>query len=113
MCNLYERIKEACMQKGISVSAMCLELGMSKSVMSDLKSGRKKTLSSDTLGRIARHLGVTADHLLGQEQETASDILDEIDVAFYGDFKELSEAQKEAVRDMVRAMRQRQEQRNE
>ena len=35
------------------------------------------------------------------------DILDEVDVAFYGDFKELDEAQKEAVRDMVRLMRQR------
>ena len=33
--------------------------------------------------------------------------LDQIDVAFYGDFKELSEEEKETVRDMVRIMRQR------
>jgi hypothetical protein len=33
--------------------------------------------------------------------------LEEVDIAFYGDFKELSDTQKEAVRDMVRAMRAR------
>ena len=107
MCNLYDRIKTACQQKGLSVSAMCLELGMSKSVLSDLKSGRKKTLSAQTLQRIAEHLGVTTDSLLGSE---ATDVLDQVDVAFYGDFKELSEEQKEAVRDMVRAMRSRKKQ---
>ena len=35
------------------------------------------------------------------------DILADVDVAFYGDFMELDEEQKEAVRDMVRLMRQR------
>jgi transcriptional regulator with XRE-family HTH domain len=109
MCNLYERIKTACGRKGISVSAMCLNLGMSKSVMSDLKSGRKKTLSADTLDRIARYLQTSVDYLLGNEAEQP-DILDQVDVAFYGDFKELTPEQKEAVRDMVRAMRARREQ---
>jgi transcriptional regulator with XRE-family HTH domain len=109
MCNLYDRIKTACQTKGITVSAMCLQLGMSKSVLSDLKSGRKKTLSADTLGRIAEFLEVTTDSLLGKES-TQPDILDDVDVAFYGDFKELTEAQKEAVRDMVRAMRARRKQ---
>ena len=109
MCNLYDRIKTACEAKGITVSALCLQLGMSKSVLSDLKSGRKKTLSSDTLGKIAAHLQVTADSLLGTEA-AQPDILEEVDVAFYGDFKELTAAQKEAVRDMVRAMRARREQ---
>ena len=106
MCNLYDRIQAACREKGITVSAMCVALGMSKSVMSDLKSGRKKTLSADTLGRIAAHLEVSADTLLGNQ----TDILDEVDVAFYGDFKELTKEQKEAVRDMVRAMRARRKQ---
>ena len=107
MCNLYDRIKTACEERGITVSALCLQLGMSKSVLSDLKSGRKKTLSADTVARIAAHLQVTADSLLGSET-TQPDLLEEVDVAFYGDFKELTPEQKEAVRDMVRAMRARQ-----
>lgn len=111
MCNLYDRIKNACNQRGITVSSMCIQLGMSKSVMSDLHSGRKKTLSAQTLSRIADYLQVSADSLLGKEQ---SDILEDVDIAFYGEFKELDEAQKEVVRDMVRLMRRRhEEQRNE
>jgi transcriptional regulator with XRE-family HTH domain len=35
------------------------------------------------------------------------DILDEIDIAFYGEYKELTEDDKETVRDMVRVMRER------
>ena len=41
------------------------------------------------------------------------DILDEVDVAFYGDFKELDEDEQETVRDMVRLMRQRKEKRSQ
>lgn len=103
MCNLYDRIKNACAQRGLTVSAMCVQIGMSKSVMSDLRSGRKKTLSAETLRRIADHLEVTADSLLGKETK---DILEDVDVAFYGEYRELDEAQKEMVRDMVRLMRQ-------
>lgn len=63
-CNLYEQIQQACKKSGLTVSAMCLALGMSKSTMSDLKSGRKKTLSSDTIAKIAEFLNVTADELI-------------------------------------------------
>lgn len=110
MCNLYHRIKDACAEKGMTVSAMCVRLGMSKSVMSDLNSGRKKTLSGETLGKIAEFLQVSVDSLLGKSQP---DVLDEVDIAFYGEFKELDETQKAMVRDMVRLMRRREEQRND
>lgn len=111
MCNLYERIQTACTKKGITVSAMCLNLGMSKSVMSDLKSGRKKTLAADTVAKIADYLDVSTDFLLGKEKApTVSDEridMNDVDVAFYGDFKELSDDDKATIRDMVRIMRQR------
>lgn len=35
------------------------------------------------------------------------DVLDDVDIAFYGDYKELDEDDKETVRDMVRIMRER------
>lgn len=35
------------------------------------------------------------------------DILDEVDIAFYGEYKELSDDEKDVVRDMVRVMRER------
>lgn len=70
MSDLYETIRDLCKRNGISVSAMCLNLGMSKSTMSDLKSGRKRSLSAETLSRIAQYLGVSVDYLLtGEEKE--------------------------------------------
>lgn len=43
----------------------------------------------------------------GPAEGGKGDVLDEVDVAFYGDFKELSEDDKEIVRSMVAAMRRR------
>ena len=67
MCTLHSRIIELCKEKGISGSRMCLDLGMSKSTLSDLKSGRKKSFTADTAHRIASYLGVSVAYLLGEE----------------------------------------------
>ena len=105
MANLYENIQKLCESKGIRPGRLCNELGISRGLMTDLKMGRKKTVSAETAQKIAGFLGVSVGQLLGQEE--ARDILDQVDIAFYGDFKELNEEEKEAVRDMVRLMHQR------
>lgn len=106
MDNLYEVIEKLCAQKGIRPGHLCSELGLSRGLMTDLKMGRKKSVSAQTAQKIAAYFGVSVGYLLGEQAENA-DILDQVDVAFYGDFKELDEDDKEAVRDMVRLMRQR------
>ena len=106
MGNLYEKIQSLCTQRGIRPGRLCDEVGLSRGLMTDLKMGRKKTVNAETAQKIAGYFGVSVATLLGQEN-TASDILDQVDVAFYGDFKELDEEQKAAVRDMVRLMRER------
>ena len=104
MENLFTRIESLCDKKGIRPGRLCDELGLSRGLMTDLKMGRKKTLNAETAQKIAGFFGVSVGYLLGQEE---SDILDQVDVAFYGDFKELNEEEKETVRDMVRLMRER------
>ena len=106
MANLYDSILALCQSRDIRPGRLCDELGLSRGLMTDLKMGRKKSVSAETAQKIAAYFGVSVGHLLGQE-EPSGDILDQVDVAFYGDFKELDEEQKEAVRDMVRLMRQR------
>lgn len=106
MENLYEVIEKLCAQKGIRPGHLCNELGLSRGLMTDLKMGRKKSVSAQTAQKIAGFFGVSVGYLLGEETES-TDLLDQVDVAFYGDFKELDEDDKEAVRDMVRLMRQR------
>ena len=106
MQNLYEVIENLCQQKGLRPGQMCNELGLSRGLMTDLKMGRKKSVSAQTAQKIAAYFGVSVGYLLGEAPEN-TDILDQVDVAFYGEFKELNEDEKETVRDMVRLMRER------
>ena len=106
MGNLYETIQSLCQQRGIRPGRLCDDLGLSRGLMTDLKMGRKKSVNAETAQKIAGYFGVSVGYLLGQTS-SAPDILDQVDIAFYGDFKELDEAQKEAIRDMVRVMRNR------
>lgn len=114
----YDRFKELCDKRGISCNRAALEMGLSNATPTAWKK-RGLTPKADTLAVIANYFGVTTDYLLGEENKKAPteagerDILDDVDVAFYGDFKELSDDEKETVRDMVRLMRQRKEKRSQ
>jgi len=112
MANLYERILALCERDGIRPGRLCDELSISRGLMTDLKMGRKKGVNAETAQKIASFFGVSVGYLLGIEGSDAVEgseavNLDQIDVAFYGEFKELSEEDKETVRDMVRIMRER------
>lgn len=111
MSSLYETIQQLCQQKGIRPGRLCDDLGLSRGVITDLKMNRKKGVSAQTAQKIAAYFHVSVGYLLGQEDAPTAkqDVLDEVDVAFYGAFKELGEEDKETVRDMVRLMRARRE----
>ena len=67
MYTLYDRIMNLCKQKGVSGSRMCLDLGLSKSTLSDIKGGRKKGKSTVTAQKMATYLNVSVGYLLGEE----------------------------------------------
>lgn len=71
MGTLYERINALCKSKGVSASRMCLDLGLSKSTMSDMKSGRTKGISFPTAQKVAGYFGITVDELYGEEEKSA------------------------------------------
>ena len=48
---------------------MCSDLGISKSLMTDLKNGRKKSVNAETAQKIATYFGVSVGYLLGIEQK--------------------------------------------
>ena len=113
MANLYESILALCERDGIRPGRLCDELGISRGLMTDLKMGRKKGINAETAQKIASFFGVSVGYLLGIDGSDAADgineaiNLDQVDVAFYSEFKELSDEDKETVRDMVRIMRER------
>ena len=57
---------------------MCLNLGLSKSTLSDMKSGRKKGVSTLTAQKIANYLYVSVGYLLGGEEEKKNDAIADI-----------------------------------
>lgn len=101
---------DLCQRKGVSCKKAAEEIGLSNSITTKWKK-TGATPGGETLQRIAKYFGVSTDFLLGKEKmPTVSgerDILDEVDVAFYGDYKELSEDDKETLRAMARVMRER------
>lgn len=77
MCTLYDRIIELCNEKGVSGSRMCLDLGLSKSTLSDIKSGRKKGVSTATAQKIASYFGVSVGYLLGEEEQKEKPLIND------------------------------------
>ena len=115
MCTLYERINELCKAKGVSGSRMCLDLGLSKSTLSDIKSGRKKGISTATAQKMASYLGVSVGYLLGEEENekaptnsgerSVSD--DDIKFALFGGDGEITDSMYEEVRRFAAFVKQR------
>lgn len=71
MVTLYERLVALCKERGIKGGRMCTDLGISKSLMTDLKSGRKKGVNAETAHKLAEYFGVSVGYLLGEEEKDA------------------------------------------
>ena len=65
MCKMYDIIEALCQEQGIRPGKLCGELGIRRSILSDLKTGRTKQLSAENLGKIAAYFHVSTDYLLG------------------------------------------------
>lgn len=107
--NSVERVKTICKERKIAISRLEKDLGYANGYIGQL---RKGVFPDDRLAEIAAYLSVSTTFLMtGKENApTVSDEredMNDVDIAFYGDYKELSEDDKVTVRDMVRLMRQR------
>ena len=67
MSDLYDRIETLCKERNVSITTVCRQSGASRASLSDLKAGRKQSLSAETLSKLAGWFDVSVDHLLGNE----------------------------------------------
>lgn len=67
MFNLYARIDALCKESKISVTTLCKDAGISRASLSDLKAGRSKGLSVETIKKISAHFGTPINFLLGEQ----------------------------------------------
>ena len=89
MTDLYNRIENLCKNKGVNITLMCKECKIPRASLSDYKCGRKKTLSAETLVKIAEYFSVSVDYLYGKENTSASE--HDLKVALFGGDGEVSE----------------------
>ena len=64
MNEMYNRIQDLAREKGMSIRSLCLRSDVYPTRLTDLKNGRVKTLSDDTLRKLANTLGATPELLL-------------------------------------------------
>ncbi len=73
MLFVYDLIEELCMKKGITVTTLCRECKIPRSTLSDYKKGRIKSLSADTLCKIADFFDVSVGYLCGSPFTVANE----------------------------------------
>lgn len=83
----YDRLKELCDKKGVSLTNVVKELHMSTGNLSKWKNGNVP--KSDTISALAEYFGVSSDYLLGVEslKEKTMTILDNPDLTLTADEK--------------------------
>lgn len=78
MSELYETILSLCNSRNITGYKLCNDIHISKSTLTDLKMGRKKSLNAKTAAKIAEYFNVTVEYLLGSKNDSLK-IYDEND----------------------------------
>ncbi len=99
MGTIYENILSLCEEKGIKAGKMCNDLKLSRSLMSDLKAGRKNGITDKTAVKIADYFHVSIDRVIGgaeKEKAPAEDgertvTEEDIKAAFWGGEDDLPE----------------------
>ena len=109
MSNIYERIDELCKQHNTNVTAMCRELKIQRSSLSELKAGRAKSISADKVAKIADFFNVSASYITTgvTSTVTTSDSVEKIDIndiryAAYQEMKDISDDEIKDVIDYIR-----------
>lgn len=75
MCDLYNILLSLCEEKNITGYRMCKDCGISPGIMTDLKAGRKKTLSAVNMQKIADYFGVSVGYLLDDEPQKEKPVI--------------------------------------
>ena len=87
MLPLYSRIEDLCVAKGINVTQMCKETGIARAILSDYKTGRKKSIGVSHLEKMAAFFQVSIDYLVtgGAQREKAPPVSTEEALRIYAE----------------------------
>lgn len=110
-----DKIRNLRKSHGFNQTELGNRLGVKTNAVSKWECGRVEDIPMSKVKAMAALFNVPVSYLIDegssndQSPPADRDILDEIDVAFYGDYKELTDDDKETLRAMARVMRERRE----
>src|SRR4051812_8821561 len=106
--SLAAKLRELRLQKGLSLQDVATEVEASKAHIWDLETGKSTNPSIDLLKKLSRCLGVSVADLIGENPK--GDNEDSAVVAMYRDLKELTPADREALKAMMEHLKNRNKQ---
>lgn len=83
MGNLYSRIHSLVLDKGMTDGSACAAVGLPRSTLGSLKTGKTKSLSQKNLKLFAELFKVSVDSLLNEEN-SVDDLAASVPLAMYG-----------------------------
>ena len=78
MCDLYRKIELLCQTQNIKIADLARETEINKTLFSDLKRQKTKSLSMDKLIIIADYFDISLDELVGRKRKTPDDKSSEV-----------------------------------
>lgn len=109
----YDLFYNLCINKGVSPSKACLDMGLSRSLAAKWKN-TSATPSADVMSKIADYFGVTTDYLLGKEKTEKKPTLtkkdereiglDDFTYAMQNETKNLTETDKQILLSMAKQL---------
>lgn len=97
---LGKKIRQLRKEKGLTLEELAKQADSSKSYIWELENKDPPRPSGEKVAKIASVLGVTADYLLSKSPKPPSDSV--IDEAFFRDYQELEDKDKERLRNIVK-----------
>ena len=110
----FNRFRELCDQRKISVYRACTDIGLNRSAVAKWKNGGKP--NGSTAAKLAAYFGVTTDYLLGQSEDRTPGFTprvvsdEEIKFALFGGDGEITDEMYREVRDFAAFIKRREEQ---
>ena len=93
--NFVQNIKKFCERKGIKPTTACRESGVGSSFINDIVRGQTPSVAKVQL--LADYLGVTTSELLGEQVSAEAAGMAQLQAAFWGGDKDLSQEDLDAM----------------
>ena len=105
MDDLYENINALCHKNGITISKLCKELGLYRSLFTDLKQGRKQSVNVGVLQKVAAYFGISVNELMGEEVADSLQSLRDVDRVLLQVARNMTEEEVQAMTNFARMLK--------